>query len=376
MEAPSGSGARELSPPCFVNSEFEEVKAKQMLSNLLPRLKNRYLSTDALARSILQVIESGLVYEFKNIETIEELSLPYQTKKILETLCHLEPLEVLKHESRINCMIEITKKTFDFYFKANKQIKNLTPTIAIYLDENSKQPNEAYVIFFSTTRWFHLLKKKTIHPDEKEEVFECYHFHEEPSAIIKAPFHHEAQTYPAACGLHALNAYLGFHYFSLRKLAELLHNRSKFLHSPDEEVEKEKFESSFNYQEFKQKFKGFDTDELEWVIDELADTKAAGVTYKAKSFAGGFTESEMFPALSEEKLLETFAKIDRFIMGIGKVEGHFLTFCKDANNAWWRVDSLLRFQDGYETNEALVDFLKKEYKEYLLHFIIPDFEGY
>lgn len=83
--------------------------------------------------------------------------------------------------------------------------------------------NEPYIIIFSTTCLAHQLKTTDVWLDDEQMMGKFYHYRPpHQSSEAKASFHHEAQpaVESSLCGLHALNAYIGFHHLSPQMLEE------------------------------------------------------------------------------------------------------------------------------------------------------------
>ncbi len=64
-------------------------------------------------------------------------------------------------------------------------------------------------------------------------------------------------------------------------------------------------------------------------------------------------------------LLPKFHLIDRFILGIASpVENHLTCWRKDQDGNWWKIDSLLKEQIGFDHPHKVVDEIQNSYGSY------------
>lgn len=332
-------------PPLYFNLPSETAKAFKIYQDL-KKIQSSLTKTDNLAKAIFDYLDSNhLLYDFN----IPNYPKPFQIQEFKEKIL-LGPFDVLPLLPRWNCLVLINENNFRFYFKKQD---NLLPF------ENSPLANEKYFAVFSTTCFVHHLKMHYKEmPEENYRKVAFYHCCPDAKAaqLRQAPFHHEAQPEHAStrCGMHALNAYMGYHFFFFEKLIEML--TPGLAKGEDPRA-------------------GLSAGMLLYLIEKVARLGCVeGVTRKAKLIACTCKPSALFDNISkhEENLIKALSKTDRFILGLSKSNAHFLAYRKDEKGMWWKIDSMLNIQEAYDHAEALLADIKASYSNDHLQFIIPD----
>ncbi|MCE5315916.1 MAG: hypothetical protein LLG04_00955 [Parachlamydia sp.] len=132
----------------------------------------------------------------------------------------------------------------------------------------------------------------------------------------------------------------------------------------------------------RENFAGLDVMQLKYLIDEMAKSKTnPNVTCETNLMVcrgvGAATGSSFGEPINtqESTLASAINATDRFILGLSVVEAHFVTFRKDEDGKWWKIDSKLSTQSSFENTAMLFDSIKKDYPHpYVLSFIIPDLQ--
>ncbi|MCE5319363.1 MAG: hypothetical protein LLG04_18605 [Parachlamydia sp.] len=314
-------------------------------------------TTDKLAQAIFHALDEMQIYQFDNTP---ELSVPY---KVAEVKKHIYgPFDILHSQAHIIYMFLINNNNFKLYFNQKTKIYEIDQQIkevVVY-----PECDNAYVIFLSVRKSIKLKIQELKHNNEKENCL-FYHYCPLIKQSNEAPFHHEAQPKASSstCGLHAVNAYIGYRYLSPGKFDELI----------------ERWCTISKYSGLQEtnsgKFSGLDPTTLKFILETIAiEGGVSSVNYIPKLITCSTNPTELGTNFSdcENELLEDFKCIDRFILGVSKSEAHFLAFRKDKLGVWWKIDSKLSKQESYADAQALIDEIKTSYDSDLLHFIIPD----
>lgn len=355
---------RSPSAPCFFNFIAEVEKAKSLYAEF-KKLADSPQKTDALAKAIFNKL-GKFYFQFK----IKDIPIPYRVEFIKNKI-DLEPFDILRILSRWNCLMLIDQNKFRFFIKEQQVVRELRDQKLFQIEPNAKC-SEPHFVIFSTTCLVHQLTMMNIWLAEENEMGKFYHYHATQPEYIeskKAPFHHEAQPQetPGLCGLHALNAFLGYRHLSIKKLSQYVRVWLKMTTGVD-------LPKEFDLK----KFNGLDASLVKTVIDDIAARgEVRGVAHKAKIITCSKKRTPLSDKLitdCEAELMQDFKRMDRFILGVSKSQAHFLTFRKDVDERWWMVDSELSQQEAFENGLALLEFIKESYENDLLEFIIPDFD--
>lgn len=382
-------------------SLVEKLDLTQLLKEYEPSIKKNDMKP--LAEAIQKKIDQqlGQNYEFANVANI---SPPYAAQEVNETI-GLDPFAVLANERNISHMILLRKNEageveIQLFTKNERgEVYQVSSKGEQLLDDNQQTPftkqwsaaasKPEFVLFYSSSQSVHHLTAQEQKISGENTAWKFFHYQPRNSIPIKreAPFHHEAQPSASSglCGFHALNAFVGCRQFSPREVGDKVVNLFQFQYSlAREEAQREVFATREDGTIDDENFNGLDVTALRYVIDEIAKSGSIPIINSlTKLFIcrGATKVGEQVPKSTFgdpidshiETLTAAFNKTDRFILGLSVTDAHFLTYRKDEEGKWWRLDSELGQQVSFANARDLLEQIKKDYPNpYILNFIIPD----
>ncbi|MCE5317260.1 MAG: hypothetical protein LLG04_07850 [Parachlamydia sp.] len=382
--------------PIEVPSAFaERINLSGLIQKHLAAIKEGNL--EPLAKEIAEKIEQhqGQIYILPGVQ-----QNPLYNINWLVNLS-VDPYDIMKSNKEVKFCILIRHNQLNILEVKLLTINDKDELCAVQRDDSrlpfseqqrdkiverwSKGPNEYAILYSSTRTYYRLTAEERSFPGETK-VWKFYHFR--PANFIEtkrlAPFHHEAQPEASSglCGLHALNAFIGCRQFSPRTLGNLV---TKAILEGNQFSQREAEEALFPRNEQTQElnfenFIGLEVPLLKDVIDEMAKTHVhPGIVCETKIIncrgRNGPSNSSLGEPINvvEPSITTSINNVDRFILGLAGIEAHFLTFRKDDEGKWWKVDSKSKEQKSFENLNSLLDEIKKDYPHpYVLSFIIPD----
>lgn len=160
----------------------------------------------------------------------------------------------------------------------------------------------------------------------------------------QVPFHHEVQR-DNLCGMHAVNAFVGYHFLNDEKFMEYKNDWSDNCDVPRGTGKQDGVDPAF----------------LKYILNKIVSSQTEFEIVCVDTN----TES------NRQALLKELQPIDRFLVGSVGSSGHCAAYRRDNDKAWWQIDSERHEQDSFEDDSELVDDMLEDADTNLIFFLFP-----